>query len=133
MQFKRDTDYALRLLLCAARQRQADPPEIPVQVLSREAQVPLTIANRLCAKMVDAELLRTVNSAGNARGYLLSENAMSRTLYDVVCAIEGHSDLFAVFDQSTELFSNGQVHFQAAEGQFESALSKVTLQQLIEQ
>ena len=73
--------------------------------------------------MVDAELLRTVNSAGNARGYLLSENTMSRTLYDVVCAIEGHSDLFAVFDQSTERFSNGQ----AAKGQFESALSKVTL------
>ena len=95
--------------------------------MSREAQVPLTIANRLCAKMVDAELLRTVNSAGNARGYLLSENTMSRTLYDVVCAIEGHSDLFAVFDQSTELFSNGQVYFQAAKGQFESALSKVTL------
>lgn len=62
--------------------------------------------------MVDAELLRTVNSAGNARGYLLSENTMSRTLYDVVCAIEGHSDLFAVFDQSTELFPTDRSIFR---------------------
>lgn len=76
--------------------------------------------------MVDAELLRTVNSAGNARGYLLSENTMSRTLYDVVCTIEGHSDLFAVWPVD-RAFSNGQVYFQAAKGQFESALSKVTL------
>lgn len=56
---------------------------------------------------------------------------MNKTLYDVICVVEEHNDIFAVFDRSTELFSSGGSYFQMVEQQLEDALNKVTLQHLI--
>ena len=132
MQLKRDTDYALRLLLCTARQTQENTSGISLQTLSKETHVPITIATRLCSKMEDADLLKIANSSEKSKRYLLGEDTINKTLYDVICAIEGHRDIFAVFDRTTELFSIGKARFQIAQGQFEDAMNEVTLQQLIE-
>ena len=128
MQLKRDTDYALRLLLCAAKQTCGKTSGISLQDLSKETMVPTTIANRLCLKMTDANLLRAATHSGKTKRYLLGKEVMNKTLYDVV---EEHNDIFAVFDRSTELFSSGGSYFQMVEQQLEGALNKVTLQHLI--
>lgn len=130
MQLKRDTDYALRLLLCAARQTCGKASGISLQDLSRETMVPTAIATRLCLKMTDADLLQPAVNSGKAKRYLLGKGAMNKTLYDVICAVEAHNDIFAVFDRSTELFSSGSSYFQRVEQELESALNKVTLRQL---
>lgn len=122
MQLKRDTDYALRLLLCTARQTRENTSGRSLQTLSKETHVPATIATRLCSRMEEADLLRIAYGSGKSKRYLLGEDAMNKTLYDVICAIEGHRDIFAVFDRTTELFSSGKAYFQIAEGQFEKAM-----------
>ena len=81
--------------------------------------------------MTDANLLRAATHSGKTKCYLLGKGVMEKTLYDVICVIEEHNDIFAVFDRSTELFSSGGTYFQIVEQQMESALNKVTLQQLI--
>lgn len=131
MQLKRDTDYALRLLLCAAKQTCGKTSGISLQDLSKETMVPTTIANRLCLKMTDANLLRAATHSGKTKRYLLGKEVMNKTLYDVICVVEEHNDIFAVFDRSTELFSSGGSYFQMVEQQLEGALNKVTLQHLI--
>lgn len=131
MQLKRDTDFALRLLLCAAEQGCKETNAIPLQTLSTRAKVPVTIAGRLCTKMADSGLLQYVCKPGGARGYLPAPDLCGKTLYDVICAIEGHDDLFAIFDKSTALFVNGIECFELTEQRFEDAMNLVTLRQLM--
>ena len=131
MQLKRDTDYALRLLLSLAKHTHTGEEGVSVQTLSREAQVPITIANRLCSKMEQAKLLHAVHAPDKTANYLLGDDTLCKTLYDVVCAVEGLCDLFAVFDRTTDLFSDRQPLFQTTEQQFVGVLHSMTLQQLM--
>lgn len=91
----------------------------------------LSVYYNMYLKMMDANLLRAATHSGKTKCYLLGKGVMEKTLYDVICVIEEHNDIFAVFDRSTELFSSGGTYFQIVEQQMESALNKVTLQQLI--
>ena len=132
MQLKRDTDFALRLLLCVAEHGCKENDAIPLQTLSTRAKVPVTIAGRLCTKMVDSGLLQCVCKPGGARGYLPTASLCGKNLYDVICAIEGHDDLFAIFDKSTALFASGLKVFARADQKFVDAMKQVTLHQLME-
>ena len=128
MQLKRDTDYALRLMLGVAKY--AGENGILLAELCRYASVPQTIAARLCSKLVKAGLLKD-NKANNQPLYFAGDNIQNKTLLDVVQVIEGTVDMFAVFDHSTELYACGKHEFALSERQLESSLSGISLKKLI--
>ncbi len=127
MQLKRDTDYALRLILGVTKY--ADENGISLFELCRHASVPQAIAARLCSKLVEGELLK--ESAREDRSvYFAGDNIQRKTLLDVVLTIEGTADMFAVFDHSTELYTCGKREFAMAERYLEKGLSGVEIQRL---
>lgn len=130
MQLKRDTDYALRLMLGVAKY--ADENGIPLAELCRHSSVPQTIATRLCSKLVKAGFLKD-NKANNQLLYFAGDNIQNRTVLDVVRAIEGTTDMFVVFDHSTELYACGKHEFALSQRQLESSLSDIRLKKLINQ
>ncbi len=130
MQLKRDTDYALRLMLGVAKY--ADENGILLVELCRHASVPQTIASRLCSKLVKTGFLRE-NKAGSQSLYFAGDDIRNKTLLDVVQAIEGTADMFAVFDHSTELYACGKYEFALAERQLAESLGGISLQRLINQ
>ena len=127
MQLKRDTEYALRILMCAAKQTQNG---ITALEISRHTAVPVSITIRLCKKLADAKLMQAVSISKNTTGYLLCEEALNQTLYDVISIVEGHSELFAVFDKTTEMFSAGLQYFEDAEKKITCLLKQLTLRKL---
>ena len=127
MQLKRDTDYALRLVLGVAKY--ADENGILLVELCRHASVPQTIAARLCSKLVKAELLKE-NKTESQMTYSGGDNFQNKTLLDVVQAIEGTADMFAVFDRSTELYACGKYEFALSERQLTESLGGISLQKL---
>lgn len=127
MQLKRDTEYALRILMCVAMQKDDG---ITALEISKRTAVPASITARLCQKMTDAKLMKSVNISKNSTGYLMSEGALDKTLYDVISVVEGHSELFAVFDRTTEMFSAGLKYFEGTEEKFTDLLKQLTLQKL---
>ncbi len=127
MQLKRDTDYALRLMLGVAKY--ADENGILLVELCRHASVPQTIAARLCSKLVKAELLKE-NKTESQMTYSGGDNFQNKTLLDVVQAIEGTADMFAVFDRSTELYACGKYEFALSERQLTESLGGISLQKL---
>ncbi len=128
MQLKRDTDYALRLLLCVAKYSEKNG--ISVSDLSRYASVPRATAHRLCSKLTDAELLKEIKEDTRSF-YSVRDDIMNKTLLDVVLATEETVDMFAVFDHSTEVFICGKNEFVLAEHQLTQSLGSISLQKLI--
>ncbi len=128
MQLKRDTDYALRLLLCAVKYADQKNSITLFELCSRTA-VPITIASRLCHKLSEAQLISEYIIGGRAH-YTVYDDALSKTLFDVIQAVEGNGSLFSVFDRSTEMFSCCRQYFQAAEQCLTDSLKGLTLQDL---
>lgn len=58
MQLKRDTDYALRILLCVAKENSQNGEGMTAIELSKSVSVPAAITARLCRKLAEAKLLR---------------------------------------------------------------------------
>lgn len=134
MQLKRDVDYALRLLLCVAKQKQTKGKKngLTVLELSKNTAIPMTIVSRLCNKMKEERLLKVQELCTNNIEYTIGRNTLNKTLFDVIRAIEGCSGLFSVFDKSTALYKHCQPYFEKIERQFEVSLEDITLKELLE-
>ena len=131
MQLKRDTDYAMRIIMRLAQQ-DAIPGKLtaPVSLLEicRETGVPRTSAARICNRMVDAGMLQSATSGSpTTQAYISLCDPNAITAKDVICLTEGRLDLFAVFDKNTELYRRFGEVFDDAARRIDEALSDVTV------
>lgn len=129
MQLKRDTDYALRILLFIAKQKSQDGAGVTIAELSKNTAVPTTITSRLCRKLSDAGFLDPVDKCTK---YTIPYSALKKTILDVICAVEGYGNLFAVFDPSTELYAICKDYFGQVNQQLENSLKSITVADLID-
>lgn len=132
MQLKRDTDYALRMLLYLARQEDSGESGIAVPEISRQTSIPVAVASRLCKKLENARLLKMVESAGHRAQFAPHNDVLDKTVFDVICAAEGNCSLFAVFDKTTELYAAGKDVFETIERKLADALAHITIGELKE-
>lgn len=132
MQLKRDTDYALRILLCAAKQDPENKFGMTVPEFSKNTSVPVTIASRLCRNLADAKFLNVTDPSDGCVRYMLRQSAFKKTLLNVICAVEDHGDLFAVFDRATELYAICRDYFDKVNHQLSNSLNSITIAELLE-
>ena len=132
MQLKRDIDYSLRILLYVVKQEEYNKKAIGMTVseLSKNATIPSTIVSRLSRKMNDMKLLKAAKTPEGNMRYTSYGNTAERTLLDVICAIEGHSSLFSVFDKSTAFYSCCKDCFEGIDQQFTDSLNSITIKHL---
>lgn len=132
MQLKRDTDYALRLLLCISKQASDNGNGITILELSKYTSVAPTIAVRICKKLRDAKLIKEGNANGSITSYILCKGALNKTVFDIIRVVEGNSNLFAVFDRTTELYFSAKDYFDDTELLLTNALKRMTIRDLKE-
>lgn len=125
MQLKRDTDYALRILLYIALQSSRNSSGMTAFELSRHTAVPPIIAARLCRTLTDTRFLTLKENM-----YALAKSARNKSLFDVICAVEGRCSLFAVFNKTEEAYTGCEADFDRVDQQVTSALKSLTLRQL---
>lgn len=130
MQLKRDTEYALRLLFCAMQSMKQQDKGLSSMELSRKAGVPITIGNRLCQTLEEAHLINVMESSDGRRKYIFKNNTKKKTIYDVILAVEGSVEIFAVFDPSSPLYAHGKDCFEWIEGRVTETLKSVRLMDL---
>ena len=124
MQLKRDTEYALRLLFGAAKY--AGESGITLSELCKHTAVPRTIASRLCAKLVEAKLLNE-KMIETKPVYFACKDIYEKTLFDIVLATEETLNLFAVFDQSSEMYISCKSDFDLAQQKFANCLQQIKI------
>lgn len=132
MQLKRDTDYALRIILYIVKQSEPEKTWLSIYDLSKNTAVSPAIIARLCRSLAEAKILNVTPSTDKTVKFALRRGAMKKTVLDIIRAVEGHNDLFAVFNRSTELYCICKDYFDETEQQFTDSLEALTIMQLKE-
>lgn len=132
MQLKRDTDYALRLLL-RLREKAALPEQaISLRELSAETGIPFRIGSRILENLKEKNVVSTAEAGKGMIGYYLHENARQLSLYDLIAVTEGNAELFATFSKSDPAYRLCRETLQVTETEIKNCLSHVTLSGLLE-
>lgn len=133
MQLKKDTDYAIRLLLALAepdhekQKRQGKK----LKVLCERAAVPRPIALRLCSLLADAGFLNKEERSDSIM-ITQTDDLLSKTVLDVINAVEGQSNLLAVFDRKTELFERYGLVLELLNETLSKAFGQMTIKTILD-
>ena len=136
MQLKRETDYALRVLFCLKETilMDAEGPQksLSVSQIATHIGGMRTTTQRICERLAQAELIRT--SSADDRGektYYATPDMLTRSMLDVVEAIEGTGKVFAVFDRRSLLYKTCGKKLDRVQKKYERYLASTPLTSLI--
>ena len=133
MQLKRDTDYAIRILLVMAEPtlNKKELERLDLKSICEKTSVPRAIALRLCNLLSDAGFLKKEETDGNT--IYMSENDLSeKTVLDIIDAVEGQSNLFAVFDRRAEIYTKYGFALASVNAALSDELNKITIQTILD-
>lgn len=127
MQLKRDTDYAMRIIWSVCRAKTDKDESIIISEICRQIGIARTIALRICNKLADNEIISSDTTVKNEIRFSVGEKTGEKTMYDVIKAIEGSSDLLEAFDKSFESYEKCGEVLDSLEESFNSILKQKTL------
>ena len=135
IQLKRETDYALRILLYIG-QRCSDetaPCEgVSIFDISSQTGIPRIRAGRICGYLKETGLIRETASETHETLYAPGEGLLQRSLLDIIAVTEYNTHLFAVFDRQSQLYRSQARQFQKIEAEIEEILSNIPLQAILQ-
>ena len=131
MQLKRDTDYAFRIVCCVSRLSEGEDGAHAVTLLTiiRQTGVARRNAKRVCDYLSDSDVLKKQDSGG-VIAFSKGEAWKRASLLDVVSAVEGTADIFAVFDKKQQAFRDMEDRLGLVKEAVEEALKSVRLDEL---
>lgn len=132
MQLKRDTDYAIRILLILAESAQngKDSQGIELKTICEKTDVPRRIALRLCSLLSNTGFIGKRGSDGDMT-YVPERSLLKKNLLEIIDAVEGQSNLFAVFDRRAEIYTRYGYVFEAVNDALANELNKITIQTIL--
>lgn len=133
MQLKRDTDYAIRILLVMAEQarNKIELPELDVNTICQRTAVPRQIALRLCS-LLSARGFVKKGETGGRTSYKPEDDLLEKTVLSIIDAVEGQSNLLAVFDGKAEIYKKYGHALASFNAALSEELSKTTIQTIID-
>lgn len=133
MQLKRDTDYAIRILLVMAESAQSkkELQILSLKTICEKISAPGQVTLRLCNLLSDEGYIKKEEIDGNTAMYMPEEKLFDTTLLDIIHTVEGQSDLFAVFDRRAEVYEKYGPALASVNEVVSDELSKITIQSLL--
>ena len=133
MQLKRDTDYAIRILLVMAEPAlsKKELQGLDLKTICEKTSVPRQIAIRLCGLLSDAGFIKKEETDGSTT-YIPESDLLEKTVLDIIDAVEGQSNLFAVFDRRAEIYTKYGLALASVNAALSAELNKITLQTILD-
>ena len=133
MQLKRDTDYAIRILLVMAEPAlsKKELQGLDLKTICEKTSVPRQIAIRLCGLLSDAGFIKKEETDGSTT-YIPESDLLEKTVLDIIDAVEGQSNLFAVFDRRAEIYTKYGLTLASVNAALSAELNKITLQTILD-
>ncbi len=135
MQLKRDTDYALRIMLCLTDQclvKQTAPNGLSMLDISALTGIHKLSAERICGDLVRGRFIIRRTGKGREVRFLPREGLGDASLLEVVTATENSADLFAVFDRRARPYQRSGALLRHIEEQSKELLSQTTIHDLLD-
>lgn len=133
MQLKKDTDYAIRILLVMAEavQEKKETQGWKIKAISENAVVPRQIALRLCNLLSDAGFIKKEEADG-CTTFIPGSGLLEKTVLDIIDAVEGQSNLFAVFDRRTDIYTKYGLALASVNAALSDELNTITIQVILD-
>jgi len=137
MQLKRDTDYAVRILYYLNMNSYIDnhgkKKGVSLSELAKQTGTPKLIAERVCDSLKEKGIIvATGRREASKRLYYSTAASLGSSLLDIIEAVEGSCQLFAVFDKSFAGYKSLEDQIQRIQKGTEKILSEATLGSLFE-
>ena len=133
MQFKRDTDYALRILFGLAEGLaggEDGQQGVPTGSIAAKTGIPKPSFERICGYLEQHGIIyQEMSSRGEPRMYP-GEGFWDQSLLQIADAVEGGTQLFAVFDRRSQLFRQCGGKLEAIQSGFDKILSGIDLKSM---
>lgn len=131
MQLKRDTDYAIRILLVMAEPvPDKELQGLKIKTICEKTDIPRQIALRLCNLLSGLGFIKK-EGEGESATYTPESNLPEKTVLDIIKAVEGQSNLFAVFDRRTEMYERYGHLLESVNEILLRELNNVTIQTIL--
>ena len=133
MQLKRDTDYAIRILLVMAEPalNEKELQKLELKTICEKTSVPRQIALRLCNLLSDTGFIKKEETDGGTT-YMPENDLFEKTLLDIIHAVEGQSNLFAVFDRRAEVYAKYGLALASVNAALSEELSRITIRTILD-
>lgn len=133
MQFKRDTDYALRIVFCVANyadRADSAPAGLSLSEIGQETRLAKLSAARVCGYLAEGGILVPNRAAEPEKRFLPAEDFWQKSLLDIVVATEGNAELFSVFDKHSPMFQGSAKAFRQMEQRVRAEMARLTVEKL---
>lgn len=136
MQLKRDTDYAIRILYCLRQNgdvgHTGERKGMTLSEIAMQTGTPKLVAGRVCESLKEKGMIAAAGQDRAERSYCSTETQSEYSLLDVIEAVEGTCQLFAVFDKRFAGYKSSENQIQKIQKQTEGVLAGATLGVLFE-
>ncbi len=134
MQLKRDTEYALRIMISLAEylKEEGGSSGISSAELISGAGIPKISFNRICKSLEEKGLiLKKTDSEGNV-WVCPGRDFWDQSIFSIGMAVEGNMDIFAVFDRRSEFMKKYGEKLKETQKNLTLVLSEETLKNMAE-
>lgn len=136
MQLKRDTDYAIRILYCLRQNgdvgHTGERKGMTLSEIAMQTGTPKLVAGRVCESLKEKGMIAAAGQDRAERSYCSTETQLEYSLLDVIEAVEGTCQLFAVFDKRFAGYKSFENQIRKIQKQTEGVLAGATLGVLFE-
>ena len=134
MQFKKELDFAMRILLTMAGEIKADNSSyklFTVRELYKKTSIPQQAILRISKKLADAKFIFHCNE-NNHLCFYPSVDIYSKTMLDVIHAVEGNTDIYAAFDKENDIWMNSKSILREMEARIHECLNTMTIETMLQ-
>jgi len=134
MQLKRETDYALRIVFYIGEQwaeKGRSSCGFDLSELSMQAGVPRLAAGRVCGYLENGGIIVSYRADSGELRWRPCEGFYGRTMLDIIEAVEGQVQLFAVFDRKNRFFGMYGAKLRRLQSRFCAVFSEFSVEELL--
>ncbi len=136
MQLKRETEYALRIMICLAEQFgsiRADMTGIQMTEIIERTNIPKIVFGRIFTLLEERDLVRKAANTAGETTVFPGKKFWNQSLLSVALIIEGNMNIFFIFDQTFSVFLPYKDQFMRIQKEIEQVLSQMTMKEISKQ
>lgn len=136
MNLQRNTDYALRIIICILKlcsNKTVYRKGMSMYNICIQTGVQKITASRICELLYQKNLLiPSFPMDGSSSGYLPSDSLENLTLLELINIIEGNSNLFELFNTDNKFMETNKALLSIINGKVKSDLLQVKMKDFIQ-
>jgi len=133
MQLKRDTEYAMRIMVYIAEhlKQSGKRTGTPSSTVIANTGIPMVTFNRICSRLEDNGMIRKEISKDGEKWLYPGNGFWKQSILSIGEAVEGNMKIFVIFDKKSYLSQSYGEKLQEIQNSLDQILSETTLASIV--